>query len=129
MPLYDTIFGKVWSDNEPVGEYPEDVRSYVLTESRKLKIAETKGEAQRRIYALVPQWKQVNLTARAVELHQKRLDLVALTQDEQIEVAAIQTLWDKVKAIRAASDLIEADIRASANPTDFDVEGNPTWPT
>lgn len=92
------------------------------------KVLQTKAEAQRRIYVLVPQWKQANLTARLVELHQKRLDFGVLTQAEQDEVTVGQALWNRVKAIRAASDLIEADIQASANPESFDVVNSPRWP-
>ena len=99
----------------------------VSTDSAR-KILQTKVEAQRRIYVLAPQWKQANLTARMVELHQKRLDLVLLTAAEQAEVTASQALWDKVKAVRAASDLIEADIQAAVDPSNFDVVNSPRWP-
>lgn len=92
------------------------------------KVLETKAEAQRRIYAIVPQWKQANLTARLGELHDKRLNGVALTSAEQNEVTAGFALWDKAKAIRAASNQIETDIQASADPVSFDVAGSARWP-
>lgn len=69
--------------------------------------AQVKAEAQRRILAILPQWKQANLTARGVELSTKMLMGGTLTQAEKDEMEAGFALWDKVKAIRAASDLIE----------------------
>ena len=100
----------------------------VTANARKRKIAETKAEAQKRIYALIPQWKQSNLTARAVELHHKKLNGVTLTQAELDELTAGFALWDKAKAVRVASNLIESDINASADPANFDVIGSLRWP-
>lgn len=91
-------------------------------------IAATKAEAQRRIYALLPQWKQANLMARAAELAFKVEQGIALTQEEKDERTAGFALWNKVKAIRAASNLIETDIKTSADPASFDVINNPRWP-
>ena len=113
---------------EPDGLDMSNYGAFVLSVHRESKIAETKAEAQRRIYAIVPQWKQANLTARLGELHDKRLNGVALTSAEQNEVTAGFALWDKAKAIRAASDLIEADIKASTDPANFNVTGSPRWP-
>lgn len=96
--------------------------------ARTKKIAETKAEAQRRIYALLPQWRQANLTARGVELNTKLLMGGTLTQAEKDEQTAGFALWEKVKAIRAASNQIEQDIQASADPASFDVVGSARWP-
>ena len=100
----------------------------VITVIRVIKIAECKAEAQRRIYAILPQWKQANLTARGVELNAKMLTGGTLTQAEKDERTAGFALWEKVKAIRAASNLIEQDILASADPANFDVANSPRWP-
>lgn len=88
----------------------------------------TKAESQRRIYAIAPQWRQDNLTARAVELAHKRLDLIALTPTERAELVSGFSLRDNVKSIRTASDLIEADIDAAADPASVVVATSPRWP-
>lgn len=95
---------------------------------RSAKISDTKAEAQKRIYARLPQWKQANLIARAVELHEKKINGGTFTQGEQDELAAGFALWDKVKAIRAASNLIESEIKASADPSSVEVVNSPRWP-
>jgi hypothetical protein len=72
-------------------------------------IAKIKEEAQARIFEIIPAWKQANLTARAVELTAIRQDR-AWTKEEQDEWNAGQAIWDRVKAIRAASDIIEKSV-------------------
>ena len=97
----------------------------LMRESLKIK---TKAEAQRRIYAIAPQWRQANMTARAMELAEKRLNQKALTQAELDEIASGFGLWNKIKTIRTASDLIEADIDATPDPASFDVARSTRWP-
>ena len=91
-------------------------------------IIKTKAEAQRRILAVIPQWKQANLTARGVELNTKVISGGVLTTAEQAELTAGFALWSKAKAIRTASDLIEQDIAASINLATFDVVNSARWP-
>jgi hypothetical protein len=67
---------------------------------------EIKAEAERRILLVCPEWKQRNLTARAAELALK--GAANLTPEEAEEVAAGQAIWDTIKAIRLASNTIEA---------------------
>ncbi|MFN3254043.1 hypothetical protein [Roseibium album] len=67
---------------------------------------EVKEEAKRRILEIAPEWKQRNLTARAAELAIK--GTANWNEEEQAEVTAGQAVWDMVKAIRAASDVLEA---------------------
>jgi len=74
-----------------------------------------KAEAQRRIYAILPDWKQRNLTARAAELAIK--GQANWTTQEQAEYTAGQAVWDQIKAIRAASDALEAMDPIPANYT------------
>lgn len=76
-----------------------------------------KAEAQRRIYAILPDWKQRNLTARAAELAIK--GQANWTPEEQAEVTAGQAVWDQIKAIRAASDALEA---MAPIPADYTAE-------
>lgn len=88
----------------------------------------TKDEAQRRIYDLAPQWRQANLTARALELIEKRLNLIVLTQAEIDERDAGLAIQQKIRAIGLASDLIEAEIDAAADPKNIDVKTSKKWP-
>lgn len=67
-----------------------------------------KAEAKRRITEIVPIWKQINLTARAVELADKKTT-GSLTQDDEKEMAAIRAIWEKVKAIRDFSNHLEEE--------------------
>ena len=59
-------------------------------------------EAQRRIIAIAPEWKQRNWIARSVEL--LRIGPANWTPAEQAEADAIQAQWDQIKAIRDASN-------------------------
>lgn len=68
-------------------------------------IADVKAEAQRRIFGRYPQWKQANMTARAVELLQ--IGQTNWSAEEQAEAAALNAAWAWIKAIRTKSDEIE----------------------
>lgn len=77
-----------------------------ISELRERAVAKVKKLAQAKIYEIVPLWKQNNLTARGLEL-----SLVQnLTTEQQAEQAAITNVWDQVKAVRNASNQIEAKI-------------------
>lgn len=76
-------------------------------------IAKVKAEANAKILALAPDWKQRNLIAGAVEL--ERIErLTGVTPETTAKLAAIQLVWTQVGEIRAASDAIEAAILALA---------------
>lgn len=112
-----------------LAEYPDargDLAAWPAV-VRAQKISEVKAEAQKRILAIIPQWKQADLTARAVELIIKMTMGGTLTLVEKDEMAAGFELWSQVKAIRSASDLIEQDIAASTDPASFDVAGSSRW--
>lgn len=75
-----------------------------------------RAEAQRRIVALTGAAdlqscliKQLNAQMRATELVNKRALGAVLSEAEEIEAAALQALADGIKAIRAASNELEAD--------------------
>ena len=84
--------------------------------------AEVKAEARARILARLPDWKQRNMTARGVELINLRASR-PLTADEQAEAVALQAAWDWVRAVRTASDAIEA---MDSIPVDF--RDDKRWP-
>lgn len=67
---------------------------------------QVKAEANRRILALCPEWKQRNLTAQAVLLVEK--GRATWTDDDRTAWDAGQAIWQQIKTIRDASDRIEA---------------------
>lgn len=75
-----------------------------------------KAEANRRILAIVPDWKQRNLTAQAAQLAEK--GRANWTADELAAWDAGLAIWAQVKAIRDASDVIEALSPRPANYVD-----------
>ena len=87
------------------------------------KIAETKAEAGRRILTILPDWKQRNYTARAIEK-------VASGEVGDDEWNEMQAVWRKVNAVRTASDVIEAEISALTDEEAgaFDPSISSHWP-
>jgi hypothetical protein len=81
-----------------------------------------KAEARRRILDRFPDWRQANMTARGIELTLARVGR-EWTEGEQQEADAIQAAWDWVKAIRSASDVVEA---MAPIPADF--RDDKHWP-
>lgn len=67
-----------------------------------------KAEAHRRIVAVCPEWRQRNMTARGLEL--TRRGEATWTAEEQAEVAAIEAVWIWIKAVRQASNALEAEL-------------------
>lgn len=70
-------------------------------------VKDVKEEAYKRIVAILPEWKQRNLTARAAELAAILAER-SWTNEERAEWGDGQAIWDQIKAIRAASNEIEA---------------------
>lgn len=82
-----------------------------------------KNEARRRILARFPEWKQTNMVARGLELQEIWRQAGAWTVEEQAEANALAAAWGWIKAVRAASDLIEL---MSPIPADYAADGK--WP-
>lgn len=80
-----------------------------------------RAEARRRILSAFPEWKQANMTARAVELVDKLVRGETLTDAEADERAAIDAAWGWIKAVRAASNALESD-----PPSDYAADAH--WP-
>lgn len=78
---------------------------------REARIAQVKAQAAGRILALYPEWRQRNMTARAVVLLRIAKDR-AWTQAEAEESAQLESAWAAVDAIRTRSNEIEATIPA-----------------
>lgn len=68
-------------------------------------IDDVKSEAHRRIVQIVPEWKQINLLARYTEL--TKIGEQNWTLEQQQESLLIETIWNKIKHIRAKSDELE----------------------
>jgi hypothetical protein len=97
---------------------------------RAAKIITVKQSAQDRIYAIVPDWKQANLTARALELQNNRAVNGLLTEEEQTELDGIQAIWDRIKALRERSNELEAylaGVTSTESLAAFDVNAQ-DWP-
>jgi len=80
---------------------------------RAEKVAALQAEAGRRIETLYPQWRQMNMTARAVvliDLRQTR----DLTPEELAEQDELRAAWSAIAAIRARSNQLEAAIPQGA---------------
>lgn len=106
---------------------PEQVTQVWTVQRRSLEVqhAAVKTECGRRIYTPFPQWKQANLTARTAELVNKKVEFgaLALTPEETVEFAALQSIWDWIKAVRAASDALEA-----MDPIPLSYQSDQHWP-
>lgn len=75
----------------------------VQAADRALYVQDVKTEARRRITQVFPEWKQMNMTARAVEL----LTIQPLTGADLTEYEALQSAWAWIKRVRATSNTLE----------------------
>lgn len=85
--------------------------------------ARIKEEANRRIEAVCPEWKQRNLLAQANILNRK--GEANWTQAEADAWAAGEALWGAIAALRTKSDELEA--LGDAELVALDVEADATW--
>ena len=107
-----------WVNGTPPPDMGQ-VQSAIPAAEKAAKTSKIKAGARARILARLPEWKQANMTARAVEL-------VALGQTSGAEWAAMQTAWDWIKAVRAHSDVLELAVIAADDPASVDIELG--WP-
>ena len=86
-----------------------------------------KQEAGRRIVAIIPEWKQRNLTAQAAQLAEK--GRANWTVEELATWDAGQAIWDQVAAIRATSDALELALDAMTleQMREFDTTADEHW--
>ena len=87
-----------------VDNYVDPNLEAMLEEGR---VQSIKQEAERRILAIAPEWKQRNMLARSAELADKK-GSGPLTPDEIAEENAMRAVWAQIKEIRRKSDLAEA---------------------
>ena len=139
-------------NGDPIFEDPVMNENWVdetkLTEEKDSKKNDIKIEAYRRItqaalegdigtFLELIEWKQRNLTVRALDLIRKGLEIelskdviTNLTQAEQDEFAAIEAAWEGVVDIRTKSGTIEADIDTKetiADVKNVKVKDNDEW--
>ncbi len=107
-----------------------DIDAEILVLKSEEKKQDVKNEANKRIVAVLPEWKQRNYTARSVELTEKIATGGTLTTDEQTELTNIKGLWAQVKDIRNKSDTLEASIDGMTpeQVEDLVVKDNSHWP-
>ena len=80
----------------------------------KSRINDAAGSA---IVAFVPEWKQRNLNARAVELIY--IGASNWTTEQATEFAGIQSIWDHVKTIRAESNIATSAVESAADEAEI----------
>ena len=80
-----------------------EIAAAALPAVQAAKRSAIKQAARQVILDRYPEWRQANLTARAVEL-------VSLGQTNSPEGQQIQGVWAWIKNVRARSDLLEADV-------------------
>lgn len=97
-----TVVIAAWRRAEPQPTDAE-IAAASLPAAKAAKKAEIKQAARAQILARYPEWMQANLTARAVEL-------VSLGEITGSEWQRMQAIWNWIKATRARSDLLEADV-------------------
>lgn len=87
-------------------------------------VSQIKQSARAHILATLPEWKQTNMAARAIELTRIQLAGGTLSPTES---AALESAWAWVKTVRAASDAAEAALPAMTREQ-LNAWTEPTWP-
>ena len=89
-------------------------RTWVVLTDEQLRaqiIAQIKQATREHILMPLPEWRQANATARALQI--TRIESArSLTEPEQAELAALEAAWAWVVAVRLASDQFEVDVAA-----------------
>jgi len=74
--------------------------------------SEIKARAQQEILHKYPAWHQSNVNSRGVELVHTSASDRELTPGENAEIVGFKVMWDDIKALRAHSDALEAEMLA-----------------
>lgn len=80
------------------------IETVEVPEAQEVKSRRVKADAGKRIEAICPVWKQMNMIARRLELLIKGNP----SKEEESEIAYMEGIWERIKAIRATSNEIEA---------------------
>lgn len=101
--------------------------SFSINDLKDLKLNEIRQEAEQRILQIAPEFKQRNLTARAVQLIAIYGSVENFPQNISDEWNAGMMVWLSIKEIRDASNAAEEMVSNSS--TFEEVLGvNPNWP-
>lgn len=98
-----------------------EIAAAALPAAKAAKRLAIKTAARQIILSRYPEWRQANLTARAVEL-------VSLGQTSGSEWQQMQSIWAWIKAVRARSDLLESDVAACTTVAAVDAVQLSGWP-
>ena len=103
---------------------------YDETEVRANIIANVKAEANSRIVARVPEWKQRNYLAYSLEMTRKEAAGTTLTAQESATMTFIEGEWAYAISVRAASDTIEGllAVMTVREALSVDIANHPEWP-
>lgn len=86
----------------------------------EMKVRQIKEEAQRRILEIMPMHKQLNWTARAIELSLTHgSDPTNWPEEDRAAVPEVLAQYEQIKAIREESDAIEAALLSLTKPADI----------
>lgn len=121
----DTIKVVYIGDDFPTPAELDEAWVVCLQEEKK---SQVKKEAYGRIINIIPEWQQRNYTAKSVELTEKKVDGIVLTQEESNILDAIKIKWVLIQEIRTASDNIEIEIDNTENIEMYSIENNTLWP-
>jgi len=114
------LIGDVWT------------RTWIVQTDAELRariVEQIKQAARDHILVPLPEWRQANATARALQITRIEAER-ALSESEQGELAALEGAWAWVVAVRQASDQIEAAV-ASMTRAELDawtMPPLPEWP-
>lgn len=116
---YKNVFEKI---DHVKQKYPKELMS--LEQKKLEKCAKVKAKARLTILSVFPEWRQANMTARAVEL-------LSANDLESQEWNGLKIVWGWIKSVRVHSDNMEASIMAcqteeEMSAVDIDV-GWPQW--
>ncbi|MCI5078691.1 hypothetical protein [Oricola sp.] len=100
---------------------PQEEAAFVAAPIPRPTPEKVKAEAMRRILAICPEWKQRNLTAQAVILADK--GRANWTAQDLAAWDAGKTIWDRIDAMRTASNALEA-----MDPIPTDYRDDRYWP-
>ena len=94
---------------------PEEVAEMVAG-----KVLDIKAEAQRRILAIMPTYRQTNWLALKAEMDLRYGAPSNWPAEVQQGIAAVMKQWEDIKAIRTRSDELEAQVGALTDPHEID---------
>jgi len=114
--------GHVLTDID-IGKDVVKIRYTIANFPREQQQAAVKLEANRRILERFPQWKQINMVARGMELENIRKEKGTWTNAEYAEIDTLSQAWGWIKSVRDASNKIE---QLKTIPYDYD--DNARWP-